>query len=358
MLDERPRQSRKIPYTSAAVLLSVAATRGRPLLCLWGSRSSRHCDLTDGKAYYDPETFFDGLPVSTRQGVYRMWPEACAMMRERLGVNITDKRVTYLSNQRGPRRIHADRDLREITDRVTGLEPTKLALADYGFASVESGAGLRLPYWLDYLTPARRKRNRDFPGCVAADRIGENVDHLYRTCVRMRRPGGFDMVYAYRNAAPWPKDERGTLSARDMLRGLNLAPEIWIRRRIARKSSVISLSIFGTREDGRGRWEIVDITPIVALYAANVDPETPVLWRRAVYLVDRGDNLEWIILHPAHDRMEYIAGTPAGSGIADEHYEGSPARTIIASLTRVFGTALRVRWILDDTPLKDAGEVR
>lgn len=351
-------KARKLSASASAVSLSVAATRGRPLLCLWGSRRSIHCDISDGVNYYDFRTIFDELPRSTRAGVLYAWPESCKILRERLQIPITDKRVSYLSNKRAPTRCNAPRNVLEISDRLTSLEPTVLDQRACGFESVGCGTK-RLPDWLDYLSPARRALNRGVVGCIASDRIGENVDHLYSRCVRMRRGGGYrDMVYAFRDAGAWPRDERGRLSPRDMLRGLNLAPEIWIRRRIARRSSVISLSIYGTREVGHGRWEVVDITPLVALHASNVDAGAPVLWRRAVYLVDRGDGMEWVILHPAEDRREFIAATETGSGIRGDAYEGSPARTLISSLSKVWPTPPRARWILDDSPLKDAGEVR
>jgi hypothetical protein len=144
----------------------------------------------------------------------------------------------------------------------------------------------------------------------------------------------------------------------DMLEALHLSPELWIRRRIARRSSVLSLSIFGTREVVGGRWEVVDITPLAAVYAANIGLGVPPLWRRATYLVDRGDGLEWVVLHPIEDRMEFLRATPAGSGVTGHYYEGSPARALISSLSTLWDSPPKVRWILDDAPLVGAGEVR
>jgi hypothetical protein len=74
-----------------------------------------------------------------------------------------------------------------------------------------------------------------------------------------------------------------------------------------------------------------------------------------VYLVNRGDGYEWVLLHPDHDNYPTEA-----SGVPGVEYEGSPARSLVSSLRTLWddGDKVKIRWILDDKPLQGAGEVR
>ena len=101
----------------------------------------------------------------------------------------------------------------------------------------------------------------------------------------------------------------------------------------------------------------MDLTPLAALHCTDTTVDA-VLWRRAVYLVDRGDGLEWIVLHPAHDGADYARAAGLSCGVRGEDYEGSPARSLVSMLSTLWPAPPRVRWILDDAPLIGAGEVR
>jgi hypothetical protein len=384
---------RKLNSSHAAAVLAVASTRRRGFSLLWSSRKTPYIEVTDGISSYFPPSFLSCIPVSTEGGTIGNWPEYADDLAYRLAVPIVARRVTYLSSVRVKRGGEPARKMSDVLDRVLPdvvgalrgpenipMASTVGALRDMGFALVPGGGGGRLPYWLGYIGDRNREERESQVGQSAAPAILEAVDHLWQRVANMRyrdpAPRGGAWVYA------WDRFPDEFTSPRHALRNMGLLPEIWIRRRIARRSSILSLSVYGVRpahwtpEDPKApkrgrppegtsveRWEVVDLTALVALHATGADRN--VLWRRAVYLVERGDGLEWIVSHPDHDGMEFVRNSPRGSGVPDETYEGSPARHVVSSLNSLFPAPgkpgefvrPRVRWLRDDAPLKGAGEV-
>jgi len=352
-IDSKPAQFRKIPETARAVLLSVASTRGGAFRFFWGARNSPACELFSGGERFDPDPFFDALPpLSNPDGVVD-YPARCQILHDRLGVPIRAERRTYLGGARGLGKYLEPVALVNILDRIqeggTVVDPR-----EFGFSLVGAGGkGSRgaLPLHMGFITPHLRKRNAGIRGFTCSESVGVALDRLHGAAVRMRadfKDTRMQGVYSWEGAS------KGARIPEEYLLGLKLSPELWIRRRIARRSSVLSLSVFGTRQLKNGKWEVVDLTAPAALLATGTDNAGPA-WRRAVYLVNRGDGYEWVLLHPDHDNYPTEV-----SGLPGVEYEGSPARSLVSSLRTLWddGDKVKIRWILDDKPLQGAGEVR
>jgi hypothetical protein len=315
---------RKTASTLEAVTLSIAASRGRPLRLLWAARTSPYVELTDSVRQYDITPLLGALPIHRRDGA-QPWPEVLTMLRDRLGIAVESKRVSYLMPHRVEARESAQGALYDLSERMEGFREE--APAAWGFYPILGGQG-RLPVWLHYLQNPRGPLER--------------IRHLYcRTVVMRNRPGRSESpgtVWGWRD---WHGVEK---SPKAWLRGLGAEPEIWIRRRIARNSEVVSLSLFATRQTEGRTWEVLDLTAPLALHCAAVDLKTK--WRRGVFLVERGDGLEWVLLMPSADGYE-----------AGGDYEGSPARHLVQRLSEIW-PKVKVRWILDDAPLTGEGDLR
>lgn len=310
---------RKTASTAEAVALSIAATRVQPLRLLWATRTSPYVELTDGVRRYDIEPLLGALPLERTAGA-RPWPEVAAMLRARLGIRLQTVRVSYLLAHR----VEASEEERApLYDLGRVMEDLRVeAPEQWGFAQVAPGQG-PLPKWLHYL--------REPHGAMA------RIHDLYSKVIRMRlRHGVPTTIWGWRTQIQ--------ASPRTVLRGMRLAPEIWVRRRICRNSEVVSLSLYGVAEVSRGQWMPVDLTAPLALHCAAA--ELSPTWRRGVYLVERGDGLEWIVLRPSVDGMDDSL-----------EYEGSPARYLHARLAEIW-PKVRVRWILDDRPLRGEGDLR
>lgn len=358
---------RKLPDSMRAVRIAVSASRGGSFLLLWGAKNSMFSELYRGRERFNPSTFLDVLPRAfTVPGVVD-WPGLCDQMREKLGVEVHQRQVTYLRSHRAAKKVEEVGlgGAREVGD-VLSEGTLSFKPGDWGFERIHRGQ-VPAESFLNYLSPARRRSADGATGRTADEHIGRAVDYLYSTLAKMRsRAGGAERAdlfsaWAFSAAELWPLKKPGEhIAPLQKIRELQLAPELWIRRRITRRTSTLSLSIYGTRRGADGLWEVVDLTPLAALHCSGSAPKCP-LWRRAVYLVDRGDGLEWVILHPSRDECDFLAAHGIPSGVRGEVYEGSPARTLVSTLQCALaprGEAVRVRWIRDDKPLTDAGEVK
>ena len=341
---------RSFGETSEVVRLSVAATREGSFRLLWGARNSAICEIHSGKSRYDPDPFFGPIP---KQAHTRASIDYTALVRKltgRLHIPIVAERRSYLVGIRGQLRGNTSVELLDVLDRLApGI--TSEPLREWGCILVGSGSRGPFPMHLGFITPHLRSRNAGIRGFTCSEAVGVPLDRLHGAVTRMRA----DFKGAPREGVySWEGSSKGAMVPEEYIRSLGLSPEIWIRRRIARRSSVLSLSIFGARQTKGGKWEVVDITAPAALLITGTDNWCPA-WRRAVYFVNRGDGLEWIVLHPACD------GYPAGdSGLPGIEYEGSPARSVVSSLRTLWpdDDRVKIRWILDDKPLKNAGEVK
>lgn len=345
---DRVPSARVLASTAESVFLSVATTREGTFRLFWGSRNSGFCEVHSGKTMFEPSSFFAVLPEQRRAGGLTDYVAKVEALRKRLHVPIQSERRTYMVGNRGLTRANQPVEILDVLDRIEGGGKV-MAPTDWGFALLGGGSG-RLPPHLGYLTPEHRKRNRGVLGYTLSESVGVALDRLHGAVVRMRADfKGTDRegVYTWAGFSSGDSPEEG-------IQSLHLSPELWIRRRIARRSSVLSLSIFGTHQLKNGKWEVVDLTAPAALLATGTDNAGPA-WRRAVYLVNRGDGYEWVLLHPDHDNYPTEA-----SGVPGVEYEGSPARSLVSSLRTLWddGDKVKIRWILDDKPLQGAGEVR
>ena len=160
-----------------------------------------------------------------------------------------------------------------------------------------------------------------------------------------------------RDFRAWFWDGKGrhdTLFPYKWFGGMNFGPDVWIRRRPVRGlSTVVSLSFFAVDQK---TWTIFDVTPAVAVFCSDPDKAgREDQWRRGIFLVERGDGVEWIASLPS--------SAPPVEGISREEairlgtlpvreYPGAPVRSLRQSFKEhLRGVAPRFHWIRDDKPL-------
>lgn len=358
-MSKKPTYPHKLASTAEAVQASAAVRQLRAPTLLWVDRDHRAEFVSEGEQYD-----FSSLRLIIPYQRDESWPRTVSRLNAILDTRIVARRATYIA------RTTARHDLPDAIELV-GPPPTHSCAEGvdfpddvnpgvWGYSVLLAGRG-RMPYGLTWILSCRGRGQ-------------EASEKLYGAVLRMRsharppvgKPSAPDRRSPQRAFKAWYwEGSKSGMRPREWARAIDLSPDVWIRRRpIRRDAGAVSLSIFGL---DRGTNRLRDLTLAVASACAEPWETLPggeltgEQWRRALFIVDRGDSLEWIVPLPSRAQpvepisMEEAArlGVPRRAG-----YAGTPLFALRETLHDLLKAPPRFHWIREDKPLKGESPIQ